>query len=597
MSSPTPSTTPPEAQSPSFQWEESRDGVWERNIDECEKFYRLSTRKGNGCYPVTGCASFIVNSSASTINENGDEKDRYVENAFRKAWITLNYRHPTLRSHVEHDTDSDRWMRVYSTFQGEDEEKRWLNSTFKIVDTDIEPIQWFNENSPTFEISTLFLVREKQGKEHRQTVFLRCPHDVTDGVGILQLVDQLFNHAALAYDQGVDYALPKWGREHERLSPCLRVAASIPESFSETQTKRFQEIQTQNGAIYNHAGFLSLPSSSKTAVASQEGKRQRIPLSVPKPTTKKILRSCKAIAPGVSVTHVFMSALAQALSELQPQKEESYPVRYVNHSMINLRPYCQDPYKSPEHAAAAYHTVSTQALGIDLVVPGSAADSKNGDKLNDLPQIAVKVRDFYKAVRPVSPTDDQIMLAPLTFKGFMPPPDSDPHAVSEPPFCPVALSSIGNVDSMVGASHGPFQLKNVWAASEPIGAGVAVFLGTWDGMIELSAVFDTRYHDVEYIERFLGRILNCACKGLGVDRHAAPKQVKPVKATENNKRKREDEETPGPRKEISQRREARSPVRPALQERPTLGNVSRQPGKKVANNNTGGRREEKVESE
>ncbi|KAI1413182.1 hypothetical protein F5Y13DRAFT_161742 [Hypoxylon sp. FL1857] len=530
----------PEIQPPRFQWKKTEHGIWKRDIEESEIFYRGSMRKETGCYPVTGCASFVpVSSKSATTDAKENESEHYVEDAIRKAWITLCYEHPTLRSRVEYDEGNSKWKRVYTAFVDEQEQKSWFNSTFRVIDAEETPLEWFNSQEVSFEISTLFFVRSKK---HHPTIFLRCPHDITDGVGVLQLVDQLFDHAAQVYRQGANYAFPELGNEHAQLSPCLKLAAAIPESFSNAQIERFREIQAQNGAIYNHPGLLGIPSSHTTATAattatSQYGKRQRLPLLVPQATTEQILCKCKMIAPGVSVTHVFMSALAMALSELQPQKEESYPVRYVNHSMINLRPYCRDPYKGPKHAAAAYHTVSAQALGIDLVVPGSSPDAKNGVHVNGLADLAIQVRDYYKSVRPASSTDEQIMLAPLMFKSLTAPPDSDPHAVSDPPFCPVPLSSLGNINSIVSKSHGPFELTNVWAASEPIGAGVAVFLGTWDEKIELSAVFDTRYHEAEYIKEFLGRIVNCVCEGLGVGERPTPDSF-PEGGKEHKKRKR-----------------------------------------------------------
>ncbi|KAI0847147.1 hypothetical protein F5Y00DRAFT_242419 [Daldinia vernicosa] len=503
----------PKTQYHPLQWRKSPHGTWEREIDECEEFYNSSIRDGEGCYPVTSCASFIIRTSDTVTTE--EDEDRRIENAFRKAWTILHHDHPTLRSRVERSEDGIRWKRVYSTFEDEEEEKRWLDSTFKAIDAEGAPLQWFNNTSAPFKISTLFLVKPKEKNNYHRHLFLRSPHDITDGVGVLQLLNNLFKHAALAYEEGARYTLPAWGNEHERLSPCLRLVTETPRSFTESQIKRFEEIQTQNGIIYTHPGLLSLPLSSNPTT-SQHGKRQRVALSVSKATTENILRSCKTIAPGVSVTHVFTSALALALSELQPRKEQSYAVRYANQSMVNLRPHCRHPYNTPEHAAAAYHTVSAQALGVDLVVPAST-DTGSERNVDQLSTIAIKVRDYFNTVRPVSPSDENIIFAPMVFKSLTAPPGLDPHAVSETPFCPVPLSSIGNIASIVSPKHGPFELSSVWAASEPIGAGVAVFLATWDGNIELSGVFDTRYHNADYVEKFLGYILNCALEGLGIN--------------------------------------------------------------------------------
>ncbi|RTE84639.1 hypothetical protein BHE90_000760 [Fusarium euwallaceae] len=520
-----------------LQWQVSPEGIWARDVDECERFYIRSSRKENGCFPVSGYASFIV--TPIDLMPAVDKESR-VEEALKKAWITLRYQHPTLGSHIEHDEDDDRLRRVYQSFDTADEQKRWEDSTFKVIDTDVGPLEWFNDNTAAaFETATLFFVRS-QGKDiHHQAVFLRCPHYVSDGVGVLQLVNQLFDYTALAFNQGDEYSLPSWGKEHKNLSPCIQIAAGIPGTLSTAQTQRLEEIQAQNGTVYMHQGLLGLPSSTTYADGGNDGKLVRLSHKVSKDLTSKILRGCKDAAPGVSVTHVFMSALAMALSEVQPRKEESYPVRYVNHSMINLRPYCLKPYNTPAHAAAAYHTISTQALGIDLVVPSSSVQT-TGNHATEMRRVLPQVQQFFNDIRPLPSQEihEQVAFAPSTFKSFTSPSGVDPHAVSEPPFCPVALSSIGNVSSMVQQRHGPFELTNVWAASEPMGAGVALFLGSWDGQLELSGVFDTKYHEASYVKSFLERILRCVHGGLGVDENSLADETTPAESLCGKKRKR-----------------------------------------------------------
>ncbi|RSL51074.1 hypothetical protein CEP54_011600 [Fusarium duplospermum] len=520
-----------------LQWQVSPEGTWARDVDECERFYITSTRKENGCFPVSGCVSFTV---TSVDLMPAVDKESRVEEALRKAWITLRYQHPTLGSRIEHDEDGDRLRRVYQSFDNDDEQKRWVNSTFKVVDTNVGPLEWFNDNTAAaFETTILFFVRSQGQDSYRQAIFLRCPHDVSDGVGVLQLVNQLFDYATLAFNQGEEYSLPTWGKEHENLSPCIRVAAEIPDTLSKAQTKRLEEIQTRNATVYKHQGLLALAASSTLADGVRDGKLMRLSHPVSKDLTSKILRGCKDVASGVSVTHVFMSALAMALSEVQPRKEDPYPVRYVNHSMINLRPYCREPYNTRAHAAAAYHTISTQALGIDLVVPGSS-DQTTRDHATEMRRVLPQVQQFFNDIRPVPSEEihEQVAFAPSAFKSFTSQSGVDPHTVSEPPFCPVALSSIGNVSSMVQQRHGPFELTNVWAASEPMGAGVALFLGSWDGQLELSSVFDTRYHESSYIRSFLERILRCVHGGLGVDENGLADKITPGESLCGRKRKR-----------------------------------------------------------
>ncbi|KAL1881083.1 hypothetical protein Plec18167_003625 [Paecilomyces lecythidis] len=497
-------SSPPESQ---FQWTKSPRGrIWIRDLDECERFYRAVIRNGSGCYPVTACASFVITFGSGGDFSGAINHEKEVEKALRKAWIMLRYDHPMLGSRVKYDEEgkaNGRLKRVYEAFANSEEEKDWVENTFKAIDVeygDMDGLNWFNEHAIScFEVPTVFLLKSKEKKRNVDQITAAT----------------LFEYAAEAFEEGEKYSLPEWGNEHERLSPCLRVAAGIPDRVSDSLSKRFQEIQINNGSMYTHPALLGLPPSS-SASSQTSPKMQRLSMCVSRHLSEKVLRACKAIAPGVSVTHVFMAALASVLAELQPQKEEPYPARYVNHSMINLRPYCREPYNSPGYAAAAYHTISAQALGIDVTVPSSVGNSGN---INNLSEIAVKLRDFYNSVRQVSSSEEpheQILLAPFTFKGFTPPAGSDPHAVSNPPFCPVALSSIGNIASLVTRKHGPFELTNVWAASEPLGAGVALFLGSWDGQIQLSGVFDAKYHNGQYVEKFLNRILNCVYEGLGI---------------------------------------------------------------------------------
>ncbi|CAG7561917.1 unnamed protein product [Fusarium equiseti] len=495
-----------QSQMSQFAWRRSSQGVWERGIDECENFYRLFTKNDHGCYPITGCASFQIKTP------DVDQEHR-VEKALRNAWTLLRFKHPTLGSRMELDNNDGRWKRFYTPFQTDEDVNCWLQSTFKTIDSGQSALEWFNNSAPDFELPTVYLVRSDHNAPC-QTIFLRCPHDITDGVGILQLVDQLFTQASLVYAQSTAYPYPLPDDELDtRLSPSLRIAGSIPDSLSEAQMQRHEDIQSENGAVYNHHALLSLPPSS----SSDTYQVQRVAVSVPKAVSSQILANCKAIAPGVSVTHVFTAALAMALRDLQPRKQGSYAVRYVNHAMINLRPYCRPPYNSPAHAAAAYHTVSAQALGIDLDVPALADDKEY--EPSQLPLVATQVRDFYNRVKPVLSQEahEQNFLAPLTFKALSPPPGSDPYVASDPPFCPVALSSIGNISSIVSAASDVFELTNVWAASQPIGAGVATFLGCWDGNIELSGVFNMQYHNRDYLETFLEAVLSYVCQGLGVD--------------------------------------------------------------------------------
>lgn len=134
-----------------------------------------------------------------------------------------------------------------------------------------------------------------------------------------------------------------------------------------------------------------------------------------------------------------------ALAVFKPRKQEAYTVRYVDCPMLNLRPFCKEPYNSPDHAGAPYHAVCAHALGIDLEVPGLAVDKDVATKT--FPQVATEVRDFYNKHKLIlsEDIDEQFLFAPLTFRSQFPSPGADPWPVSDPPFCPVSLSSIRSV--------------------------------------------------------------------------------------------------------------------------------------------------------
>ncbi|KAF5252930.1 hypothetical protein FANTH_2255 [Fusarium anthophilum] len=484
----------------SYHWKRSSVGDWERRIDECESFYWLYTKQGHGCYPITACAAFQLKLSA----KNGHGRD--IE-ALKNAWVFLRHKHPTLGSRIERDDETGTPKRIYKPFQNNEDVDTWFRLTFHIISTDKSALEWFNDDAPVFNVPTVYVIQSKSDANH-QTLFLRCPHDITDGVGILQLLSQMFTQASHFYTRPAKYSYPLPDQDlGARLSPCLRVATSIPDPLSEAQVQRFHEISTKNAEMYNHPGLMGLPPTSSPGI-KVELEAKRIAISVPKGMSAQILASCKTLGSGVSLTHVFVSALGMALAEFQPRKQETYPVRYVDRPMLNIRPFCKEPYSSPDHAGAAYHAVCAHALGMDLEVPGLGMDKDFATKT--LPQIATEVRDFYNKHKPrLSPgIHEQVLFAPLTFRSQFPPPGADPWSVSDPSFCPVSLSSIGNLSSVVATSSEMVELTDVWVASQSIATGVAVFLGSWDGKIELSSVFNTQLHSEEYMQRFLECILN-----------------------------------------------------------------------------------------
>ncbi|KAK2667653.1 Chloramphenicol acetyltransferase-like domain superfamily [Fusarium oxysporum f. sp. vasinfectum] len=208
----------------SYLWKRSSGGDWERQIDECESFYWLYTKEGHGCYPITACASFQL----KLLSNNGHGHD--IE-ALKNAWVLIRHKHPTLGSRIERDDETGTSKRIYKPFENNEDVDSWLNSTFHIISIDKSALEWFNDDAPVFTVPSVYIIQPKGNASH-QTLFLRCPHDITDGIGILQLLDQLFTQAAQFYTQSAKYEYPLPDEDLEaRLSPCLRIAALYSRSF------------------------------------------------------------------------------------------------------------------------------------------------------------------------------------------------------------------------------------------------------------------------------------------------------------------------------------------------------------------------------
>ncbi|KAI1044122.1 hypothetical protein LB505_010505 [Fusarium chuoi] len=239
----------------------------------------------------------------------------------------------------------------------------------------------------------------------------------------------------------------------------------------------FHIINTDKSALERFNGdapIFAVPTSSPGT--KPEFKAKRIAVSVPKGIFAQILAGCQNLGSGVTLTRVFVSALAMDLAEFQPRKQETYTVRYVDRPMLNLKPFCKDPYRSPDHAGATYHAVCAHALGFDFEVPGLAAEKDVATKA--LPKIALDVRDFYNKHKPnlLEEIHEQVLFAPLTFISQFPPSGGDPWCISNPPFCPVSLSSIGNLSSVMTASSESFDLTNVWS---PANQSLLVSQSSW----------------------------------------------------------------------------------------------------------------------
>ncbi|KAH7002455.1 hypothetical protein EDB80DRAFT_720606 [Ilyonectria destructans] len=524
-----------------FQWKYTASGLWERDIDEVELFYssiaKLTKDAGAGCFPVTAC----VNIQASVLDDvtNQEANDR-IESAIRKAWITLRYEHPSLASWTDYDEENDKWTKFYSPLPSPDRDtvggqQQRLASTLVTIETDMTGIEWLNDEPLLFERSTLFILRPSatnaEGNGHLQrTLLLRCPHEITDGIGILHLLQQLLAHAAKAYALDDAYMMPVFGNEARNLSPPLRTAASLPQTPTAEQLSYFDAIKNKNASLQTDMPLLGLPLSAKKTTA---GKRQYLPLSLSNSLSVRVLSECKAR--GVSVTHAFSAALILALRDLQPRSDQALPMRYFNQALINLRNACRPPFNTGAYAAAVYHMLSAEGISVDAVVPASGAEQEREMRTKEFAAVTDQVRNFFTFARGSESVSlsDLIAVSPLVWASITPlskraaketsspaePESNSPKQDDNTPplFSSVSLSSIGSINSIISPKHGALLVSDAWVAAESMGPGVGLFLGTWEGKSTVVASFGSNWHDMRYMERFLGRILEQMVEGLGLD--------------------------------------------------------------------------------
>ncbi|KAF7167567.1 hypothetical protein CNMCM5623_000873 [Aspergillus felis] len=500
-----------------LQWQQVRPNQWERRIDEVEQFYTSLEKSyqgsGRSFFAITGFVSFSVKADDSLSQE---DTKRRVEDALRKAWVHLRFDHPTIASRVEWDPERKRCRKTYESPAGQDSLQSWLEATFVTVSDVISGLEWCNSDPPVPKLPTLFLIWSSPRVKGllQGDLVLRAHHDIIDGVGTLMLFDNFFTHAARAYERGPDYPLPCFGMEYANLSPPFRVAAALQPSMSPQQTENFESTMAYNAFMkQDRIEVASVPFKRGQHLP---GKHQRVAITLPPQQTTAILSVCRRL--GLSVTHAYHAAIAMAVRDLQERGDSERLVRYINYSLINERGHCRSPYDTPLHAAAVYHSVSCKLLIVDTKVP-SITDSSNPTEVSreEFLRVAKTVWEFYQGIRK---DQEHIQMIPSRYaSNTIPYPDDDSTPpVPGPNQSPsVSISSLGVVDNVISPSHGAFELDTPWVTGEELGTGLGLFLGTWKGVLTLSAAYNDAWHDKEEVVRFIERCNIIVVHGLGVE--------------------------------------------------------------------------------
>ncbi|KAJ5376116.1 hypothetical protein N7509_013002 [Penicillium cosmopolitanum] len=466
-------------------WRPTASGRWERDIDEVEQFYTTLARRFAG----TGRAFFALTAHVSLyIVRDSEDVELRVIDALRKAWVCLRYDHPTIASWVEYNQEARRCKKIYEEFLKTDtipHMKAWLDDTFRQVTDSQSGEEWCNSDPPVPKLPTLFIVKRREAPDHALIldVILRSQHNIIDGIGALHLMGNLIRYAARVFNEPNTFAIPDFGDEWKHLSPPLRVAAGIPNALPPEKQARFRQIVEFNTMMRKEAEISTIPFRFGRSLP---GRHQRIAFAISPEVSSRILLACKKI--NASLTHVYHASIAMTMRDLQERRSKKRSVRYISYSMMNERRHCKEPFHTPLHAAAVYHSVSGQSMAIDLEVPDASSNSPSEGEIRE------EMR--------------RVLATPEYLIG-----NEDPPVPAPNPTPSASISSLGVIDNLIPSQLGPFGVENPWVTGEELGTGLGVFLGTFRGRMCLSAAYNDAWHDkaevMNFVEKCHTLVLTC----------------------------------------------------------------------------------------
>jgi hypothetical protein len=509
---------------PQLAWEQTSLGHFEREIDEAECFYTClaTSYEGSGrmFFAITGFVSFSVH-----VDDDISSQDigRKVDEALRHAWLRLRYDHPTIASQTFYDDHKKKWKKRYTPFHPNDvfsQTEAWLQETFVAISPGMSGPEWCNADPPAPKLPTLFIITSPSstGKHTegviRRDVIIRSPHDIMDGIGTLHLLNNLLAHAAQLLEER-SWSLPTYGSEIQSLSPPLRVAASIAPILALDQQERLQDLVTGNESLRKEMDLLVVPFNRGEVLP---GKHQRTVLELSSSDTGRLRKACRRV--GATVTHVYHAAIAITIRDMQTLGPHRRTARYINYSLINERPKCSGEYATSKHAAAVYHSVSGNSLALDLTIPSIAKKEVQDRRRKEWEFLTLvdQVKTYYHNIHD---SLNNLALVPSFWSMATPhisePTATNPSVPAPNPSPSVSISSMGVIDKIISSQHGPFKLNNPWVTGEELGTGLGLFLGTWEGSLELSAAYNDAWHDRKEVDGFLRHCHDVVWKGLRLD--------------------------------------------------------------------------------
>ncbi|KAK1774207.1 hypothetical protein QBC45DRAFT_425680 [Copromyces sp. CBS 386.78] len=272
--------------------------------------------------------------------------------------------------------------------------------------------------------------------------------------------------------------------------------------------------------------------------------------------------------PGTTVTHVFHAAIALTLRNMNNDGHSTsanatplhvvpgQKVRYTNYLLRNERPSCIQPYNSPAHCVSVYHSFPATKLQIDMAPSVPFPQTTQNDRQAEFESILAQIREFYTAVKDDDP-QYHALLAPAIWAEWtrqLGVPEEvlngeEKMDVPRPKDVPsVSISSMGVVDKIVKKWHslglsgseeaeesssgdmeskgkgegsqeggeeeefyerrreGNLEVRWPWVTGDELSNGLGVFLGTFDGRLEISCVYNEAWHSEAEVKDFLSSL-------------------------------------------------------------------------------------------
>lgn len=513
-----------EANLADLTWREHSPGVWKRSVDEQELgYFKITTFfTGQGRMPLYNAIQGQITLKMNVLDTEPVEiAEQRLDSALRQAWRAIRFDHPDIVATTELDPESGYVTKIYRAAQNEAEVVAWLDRTLISIPTGETAETWSNgTGAPGTVEPTLFVLRPT-GTSLRRDLVYRCPHYVIDGIGTLQLLDNIAAHVArfLEGSEDLHVAVPD-GTEARNLTPPYRVAAGLSTGLTPEETEQlgprlaaYGPLPPTEGVVYPNPPFH--PDADAT---SPPGKSRNVAAIVASGATlEKVLTACKSH--GATPTHAVNAAMAMALRDVQPQKSGSL-LRYRLMYMEDQRPRLSPPYNTAQHAVSTTGIVSPPFM-IDMPLPGPAANDVPAQK-KEFKDIMMHVRDTYQRDRS-DPRRFEFGAAAWGILASTYPPlkgyDGSPlpGAGGVGAISPCFLYGNGLVDRIVKPTRGALKIENPWSGSDKGEPGYQVYLETYDGNMLVRAMYNEAYHSSKDVVNYLEKTRNYLLQGLDAE--------------------------------------------------------------------------------